>query len=352
MEKKTARQPSIRPEPPMLDALPPFFQELASLGCLTGNDMHCTADGFYSAAKSIADILIGKGITTFPNFQDQERDCDKFFDDWYLYAVPGGCGYVYSLFKMREQEHNAENGEIADGDTPGVTVSFIEFQTACLKVCLVSPTFANRKALNREIDRVVAARGQTHHKALKAYFNRPEAEGPYLIAELYVRFLASLAREGYLAVPKDYAALYRKAGFSGKGGRLPRFLASNNEAAGYPVCDHEKIYIRDPEELSPYEKCALLATHTADVSFHSFAAEVRYHARFLVWYAKIPLPLVGRSVYDSAIRADMTIAETELEGPAPFHRLNSKWVRQQQKFHPEYSFFCDSETCQRKTGVK
>lgn len=59
---------SSRPEPPALDALPPFFQELASLGCLTGSDVHCTADGFYSAAKSIADILIGKGITTFPNF--------------------------------------------------------------------------------------------------------------------------------------------------------------------------------------------------------------------------------------------------------------------------------------------
>lgn len=337
MEKKTIRPSPFQLDPPASDALPPFFQELSALGCLTGNDIHYTSDRFYSAAKSIADILIGKGIMTFPNFQGQERDCDKFFDDWYLYAVPGGCGYVYSLFKMREQEHNAEKGEIADGDTPGITVSFIEFETAFLKTCITSPTFANRKALNREIDRVVAAHGQTHHKALKDYFNRPEAEGPYLIAELYVRFLAAFAQEGYLAVPKDYAALYRKAGFSGKEGRLPRFLASNNEAAGYTVCDHEKIYIRDPQALSPYEKSAILATHTADVSFHSFAAEVQYHARFLVWYAKIPLPFVRRSVYDSAIRADMTIAETELEGPAPFHRRNSKWVRQQRKCHPEYS---------------
>lgn len=336
MKEETMQSTAFPPKHASVDTVPPFFQELASQGCLTASDVQCTADGFYAAAKSIADILIGKGITTFPNFQDQERDCDKFFDDWYLYAVPGNHSHIYGLFKMREQEHNAENGEIADGDTPGVTVSFIAFQTERLMRCIIDPAPANRKTLNQEINRVVAARGQTHHKALKAYFNRPEAEGPYLIAELYVRFLAGFARNGHIAVPKDYALLCRKAA-SLKTGRLPRFIASNNEAAGYTVCDQENIYIRNPAHLSRYEKYALLATHTADVSFHSFAAEVHYHARFLVWYARIPLPFIGRSVYDSAIRADMTIAETELEGPAPFHNLNSRWVRQQQKYHAEYS---------------
>ncbi|MGN0977774.1 MAG: hypothetical protein ACI4PH_06940, partial [Faecousia sp.] len=262
--------------------------------------------------------------------QDQERDCDKFFDDWYLYAVPWDCGYICSLFKMREQEHDAEKGLIADGDTPGVTVSFIAFETDILKNCLADPSFANRKALNREINRVVAKRGQRHHKALKAYFVRPQAEGPYLIAELYVSFLAGLAENGCLAVPDHYAALCRD-----EKGRLPRFLAANNEAAGYPVCDRNTIRLRDPGRLTPFEKNALLATHTADTSFHAFAAEVRYHACFLVQAARIPIPFLGRSVYDSAIRADMTIGETELEGPAPFHNPNSRWVRQQKKYHPE-----------------
>lgn len=312
--------------------MPSFFRELASQGYVGGGDIQCTADGFYAVTKSLADILIGQGITTFPNSQDEERDCDKFFDDWYLYAVPGN---VYSLFKMREQEYDAENGLIADADTPGVTVSFIAFHTEALAKCLFSPVSANRKALNQEINRVVADRGQRHHKALKAYFNRPQAEGPYWIAEAYVRFLAGLTRDGCIAVPKRYASLSRQAAArpSRKAGRLPAFIAANNEAAGYTVCDQETIFIRDPGRLSVYEKNALLATHTADVSFHSFAAEVRYHARFLVWYARIPLPFLGRSVYDSAIRADLTIAESELEGPAPFHNLNSKWVRQQQKYH-------------------
>ena len=309
---------------------PPFFQALTASGCLAEGDVQCTCDGFFAVTRSLADILVGKGITAFPNDRDQERDCDKFFDDWYLYAVPWNCGYISSLFKMREQEHDAEKGLIADGDTPGVTVSFIAFETEVLESCLTDPSFRNRKALNQEINRVVAKRGQRHHKALKAYFVRPQAEGPYLIAELYVSFLAGLAENGCLAVPDHYAALCRD-----ETGRLPRFLAANNEIAGYPVCDRERIHLRDPGCLTSCEKNALLATHTADTSFHAFAAEIRYHACFLTPAARIPIPFLGRSVYDSAIRADMTIGETELEGPAPFHNPNSRWVRQQKRYHPE-----------------
>lgn len=314
---------------PLPEELPTFFRELASWGCLTEQDVACTRDGFYAAGKSLADILIGKGIATFPNDQNQERECGKFFDDWYLYAVPGGGGFVYSLFKMREQEHNAENGEIADGDTPGVTVCFIALETGVLAACLSDPSPANRRALNREINRVVAARGQRHSRTLKAYFARTQAEGAYLIAQWYVRFLASLAVNGTLPVPLAYGELYRK----NWAGRLPRFLEENNAAAGHLVCDHKTIFLRDPQNLSSWEALTLLATHTADVSFPAFAAEVQYHARFLVWYAKLPIPLLGHSVYDSAIRADMTIGETELEGPAPFHDPNSRWVRRQAQCH-------------------
>lgn len=219
-------------------------------------------------------------------------DCDKFFDDWYCYAVPRQGGYVYSLFKLREQEFDAKNGLIADGDTPGVTVSFIAFDTEVLAQCLSEPTVANRKRLNQEINRVVAARGQRHDRTLKAYFLSPKAKGPYLIAELYVRHIASFAGDGCIDVPEHYAEIYRKsaaAGFHGWAGRIPRFLEENNKAAGHTVCDHEKIYIQNPDSLSVYEKRAILATHAANVSVHSFAAEVRFHARFLTWYARLPM---------------------------------------------------------------
>lgn len=315
---------------------PAFFQTLADLGCLAAGDIHCTSDGFFAAAKSIADILIDQGITTFPNARDQERCCDRFFDDWYLYAVPQNSGYVYSLFKMREQEQDANDSIPADGDTPGVTISFIAFDTGAMAACLTDPSPANRKALGIELDRVVAARRQTHHPALKNYFNSPKADGPYLIAELYVRHIAAFARNGRIRVPKHYAVLYersRSPKARRRDTRVPGFIASNNESAGRTVCDHENIYIHGPGCLTIYEKRAILATHTANVSFHSFAAEVRYHARFLVWYARIPIPFIGRSVYDSAIRADMTIDDAEFEGPAPFYRPDSKWVKQQRKYH-------------------
>ena len=121
-----------------------------------------------------------------------------------------------------------------------------------------------------------------------------------------------------------------------KGSRLPSFVEENNARAGYLVCDHESILIRDPEHPNPFEKLAILATYTADVSFPSFAAEVQYHACFLTAPARIPIPFLGHSIYDSAIRADMTIDDCELEGPAPFHNLESRWVRRQAQCHPAY----------------
>ncbi len=267
---------------------------------------------------------------------------------------------------MREQEYNALHHEIADGDTPGVTISFIALDTQVLTQCLLSPTPQNRTALNREINRVVALRKQTHHPALKAYFLPAEAQGPYLVAQWYVYFLAGLAVDGVLAVPDAYAHLYRHLPHS----RLPRFLNANNQLAGHTVCDHRSIFLKDPSVPTPGEAMAILATHTADVSYPSFAAEVQYHARFLTWYARIPVPAIlathtadvsypsfaaevqyharfltwyaripvpflGWSVYESAIRADMTIDDSALTSSAPFHNLHSKWVLRQQRCHQE-----------------
>ena len=127
------------------------------------------------------------------------------------------------------------------------------------------------------------------------------------------------------------------------GSRLPRFLEENNLRAGRTICDGKFLYIQDAARLSRWEMLAILATHTADVSFASFAAEVQYHAWFLTPLARIPIPLLGRSVYARALRADMTIDAAELDGPAPFHNDRSHWVRRQVKCHPEYEKVLISE---------
>ena len=69
MDNEWTRSGAFRHPP--LEELPPFFRELASWGCLSELDVACTRDGFYAAGKSLADMLIGQGITTFHNDQDQ-----------------------------------------------------------------------------------------------------------------------------------------------------------------------------------------------------------------------------------------------------------------------------------------
>lgn len=308
--------------------IPSFYRKLLQNKAIRETEIIRTNDGFVAVNRSLSDILATHGIDTFPGEHDQTLECRYFFDDWYLYCVPGRAGEVYSLFKMREQEFDAACGRIADGDMPGVTVSFISFQTEILENCLLNASPGNRKALGREINRVVAYGGQKHHPALKAYFLRVEAEGAYLIAELYTRFLASLAVEGILDTPIGYKALYPNRHSSKSAARLPDFIDSNNQNAGHTVCDHERIYLKDPANLSQWEKLAILATHTADTSFDAFACEVRFHAIFLFPLAKIRIPFLG-CPYASAIRADMALDDKEFEGPAPYHNPHSRMMKKQ-----------------------
>lgn len=320
------------------NTLPAVFAELIARGCMGEADIAKTEDGFYGTKKSLSDILAEKDILEFPGSDGTPRACDRFFDDWHLYSVPFGEGEAVSLFKLREQEHDAEEDIPADGDTPGVTVSFIAFSVPVLLACLDMPTDANRKKLSDEIDRVVARRGQRHHEALKRYFAEPKNRGAYLIAAMYVRHVAAFRQNGRLPVPDRYREIAARFGggkCSEKQARLPRFIDSLNEKEGRILCDHAYIYFAEGEGISHAEARAVLATHTGNVSFHSFAAEVEYHARFLVSAARIPVPFLGKSVYDSAIRADMTIADNEFEGPAPFYKADSKIVLRQKELHRE-----------------
>ena len=312
--------------------LPELFGWLMELGCFGEAEIYTTSDGFYAARTAIADILAHRDIATIPGRQGNQLDCRLFFDDWYLYAVSDGVDCTYSLFKMREQEYDARLGRNADGDTPGVTIPFISMQTEILRACLQNPTPENRSRLNEEINRVVAYRGQRHNEMLKQYFIRTEAQGPYLIAKLYTGYIASLAENGYISVPERYACDYRK---QGAGGRVPRFIEENNRYAESVICDHQRIYVGDPLHPTERERLAILATHAGNTSCFSFAAEVQFHAAFLTRWAKIPIPIMGRSPYESAIRADMSIGDAEFAGPTPYYRPNSRIVQKQYHCHKD-----------------
>lgn len=312
---------------------PHIFRILLSDRSIENSDILGTSDGFFMVHKSIANILSSKGVLDFPDSSGERLACSKFFDDWFLYAVPNDNGYTYSLLKLREQEHDTEGGSPADGDTPGVTISFVSFDSERLLDCLSDPTDENRRRLNGEINRVVAYKGQRHHNALKRYFKNPHSQGAYLVADRYVKTIAAYASEGKLEVPDFYKEIVQQSisyKNSRKLARLPRFIEALNKATGRVVCDNEYIYLT---ELTEQEALAILATHTGNTSFYSFAAEVEYHARFLTPLAKIKIPFFGRSIYDSAIRADMTVGDTEFEGPAPFYKEDSKIVKRQYALH-------------------
>ena len=317
-------------------SIPNIFRLLLSDMCIDKPDIAGTSDGFFVVNKSIANILSVKDVFDFPDSSGERLACGKFFDDWFLYAVPNDNDYTYSLLKLREQEHDAEDGSLADGDMPGVTISFVSFNNERLLDCLACPTEENRKKLNTEINRVVAHKRQHHHEALKRYFKNPKSQGAYLVANMYTRYIASFTENECLAVPEHYKEIVQQSNsykYSGKLARLPRFVETLNKAAGRVVCDNENIYLENREELTEQEVLAILATHTGNTSVYSFAAEVEYHARFLTPLAKIKIPFFGKSIYDSAIRADMTVGDTEFEGPAPFYKETSKIVKRQYALH-------------------
>lgn len=315
-----------------IGSMPSFFEWLKNQKLVTSDHILHTEDGFFMVTESLSSMLLSKGIDTFPDREGQTLKCELFFDDWFLFSVPHKDFHVYGLLKMREQEHDLKSGIPADADTPGVTVSFIDFNESILKACIENGSPANRKTLGMEINRVVAYPKQNHHPALKAYFIRPEAEAAYLIADQYIAHIVSSFGEGAMKVPEAYREIYLKRNIAAKYSRIPNFLDQNNRNANTIICDHQHIFIKDRRLLSEEEKCAILAVHTGNVSVHSFAAEIRFHAMFLTDLAKISLPLAG-SPYASAIRADMSIGDKEFQGPTPYYNLSGTLIMEQIKHH-------------------
>ncbi len=318
--------------------IPDCFSQFIAGGLINEDNTEKTDDGFFCLNKSISSLLAEREIYTFPTDKGNELKCDNYFDDWYIYAIKEEKGFVYSLFKLREQEYDMYAGERADYDSPGVTVSFIAYDVNTLIRCLDKPTNESKTAMSDEINRVVARRGQKHHPAIKKYFCKTESKAAYLIADLYIRHILSFTHKGFILVPQKYEEIYSASLVQyeeSKVNRLPDFINRNNAAADRIVCDHDKIYIDNPQSPDLFEKLAILATHTADTSFNCFAAEIQYHAQFLMSAARIKLPFLG-SIYENAVRADLSIDDSELEGNAPYHRTDSKLVKKHAERHGEF----------------
>lgn len=287
----------------------------------------------------------------------ETRTVVNYYDDWYLYAVDNGSVIKYGLYKMREQEDDTASGY--DYDDPGVTISFVKLDTDKLLTCISSYSLANGYSLLQALDEVTGPGIYKHDDVLATYFADTASKGPYLIAEKYISFIARFTKNGVLDTPKNFKDLYNKidevnelldAVPSGSDSwlvlydrlqdyeRVLEALETINSKAGRKIYNESTytLNISNVNSLTLYEKQAILACFTADVTFNSFAAEVQYHAD-AVFNWKKDIPWIGNIWYEAALRADMAIGEEVESGYTDvYYDLNSDIVKSQISIHGKY----------------
>ena len=125
--------------------IPKVFRLLLCDMSVENADIVGTLDGFYMVNKSLANILATKGVLDFLDSKGERLACRKFFDDWFLYTVPNDNDDTYSLLKLREQEHDTEDGSPADGVTPGGQYPLFHLKAkGCLIVLQILPMKTER----------------------------------------------------------------------------------------------------------------------------------------------------------------------------------------------------------------
>jgi hypothetical protein len=333
-----------------------FVQDLVDEGLVTPNDISYTDDGFYLLTVPLSQILYDANIYaiyTNPESQEDLYQVLFYYDDWYIYAIEDSSGYVYSLLKMREDEEELVVPD--DEDYTGVTVPFVELDYNQLLSLIDYNTFANNYRTYLNLLDVTGPGVATRNVALQNYFSSVYSKAPYLIVEEFIKvIIRESCVNGKISAPKLYVEIRNNideinaalAGplddesraillnLKGQYLRITNAIQANNVEAGYSVFNTSTntINISNPNNLTMYEKYAILISHTSNVTYNSFAAEVQRHAIVLSWL-EFEEPLV----YERALRADMAIGEEAQSGISDdYYDLNSNIVRSQASVHGEY----------------
>lgn len=329
-----------------------FVQELVDEGVANPNNIRYTDDGFYMLMTPLGSILNNAGIYYIDMGGGSSRSAAYYYDDWYLYAIESSSGFTYSMIKMREEENDGN-----DGDDTGVTISFVNLDYTKLTTLIDSNTSANSYQLFLSLESVTGPESANHNVTLTNYFASVYSKAAYLVAEEFIQLIANKSCvNGAIAAPKEYIAILNRIDWLEDAANSPMLdpahgaeyaaeyvewtritdaVDDNNAVAGYSVFDtvNNRIIISDKNNLTWYEKYAILITHTATATFNSFAAEVQYHADAVDdFFANYP------EFYLKAIRADMNISST-LTASAWFdgyYNLDSDIVRTQANVHGEY----------------
>ena len=335
---------------------PYLFCALIENELINADNIVFTNDNFYAVTLPLSTVFARANINYLYNSIDgpEKTDVSLYYDDWYLFVIKNNTVEKCGLFKMREQENDGY-----DGDDPGVTISFISLPTSSLLNLLSSNTQSNSYTLLQDLNKVTGPGIYEHDADIVNYFAKTESKGAYLIAEQYVNFIAKQHSNGVIPLPSKYLSvleeialidsqitnplmdsatiltlLERKNTLS----RIPNWLEQNNLNAGYNIYDpsNSNIIINNQISLNMHEKLAILATHTANVSFNSFAAEVEFHADAVNDW-KSDVPIAGNIWYEAAIRADMAIGEDAESGNYDkYYDLEGELVKAQAQIHGEY----------------
>jgi len=294
---------------------------------LGAEDWLRTRDGFRLCRVPLSVLLHRMDISDTGISPINSRDVDSYLDDWHLYSV-GESEPHYSLIKLREQEHDYVPG-FADKDDPAVTVSFQPFPLETLEA-LPRWAGADDRAMRRFVEsfRDVTERFTVpHDPVLQRYFSDPASEAGYLIGETYVQKILALNPGGRIPLPDKFA-------------QAPKRLLDGLRqlTAGTTIfCPEEGcLEISAPESPTLAEQQAILAVHTCNLSYNSFAAEIQFHAEALVSWPRY-LPHVGtRYWYRSAIRADMQLERKSVLYErllCPYYNNDSSLMKRQMALH-------------------
>lgn len=282
-------------------------------------NFECTDDGLVVCKKSFADIFMEAGIEDTTLLEKNDSDVENYYDDQYLFGVKDEDGkYTYGVMCMREYEDDATSGA-ADSDYSGVAISFVELDIDKFDAALAAgpdwnSTEEGKQAMKEFTDNfgdVTSPNHDSRHsEILQKYFSRLESKGSYLVADIFIDKIAHTADENReIKLPRN---------FSTTDTRVINRLKLINEESGCTIYDEKEgcLVISDPDNLTEYEKLAILTAYTGDENRNMFSAEVKYHADEVAkWYAKIlyiNIDFLGKDIYEfdyynKAIKADMQV---------------------------------------------
>ncbi len=335
-----------------------FINQLIEEGIITmKDDISTTDDGFLMVNVSLEDILKKNNIEKIFGYEKDEikhQYENSELDDWYIYSVKDGDDFTHGILKIREAEDN--------NTIIGAAIPFMKFDTDKFQAFVKQGKGENE--LYTHLHDLIHGENEKHSESIKNYFKKNESKAPYLIADKYVEKIVKSADGKKIPFSKAYYNQIEKANIKQqtinnlkedtyfrsisddmKEIRLKRERDSYlrvynygqeiNEKAGKIIVDKDGINIADPDNLTYYEKIAILSAYTSNPNYNSFAAEVVFHAA-AIDDIKSSMIIIGPEWYGHAIKADMGVGEERTSGMFDkYYDLNDNSVKRQAEIHGE-----------------